>query len=64
MFRSHGLHVIDVSDPTALSIVGVTDTLGWAEDVDVAGSLAVVADGNRGLEVLDVANPTAPIDLR
>jgi hypothetical protein len=43
--------------------LGGYDTSGYAYDVAVVGSLAYVADGSSGLEVLDVSNPASPLRL-
>ncbi|MHB1036756.1 MAG: Ig-like domain-containing protein [Pirellulales bacterium] len=47
-------------NPTQL---GSLDTAGVAYDVAIVGTLAYVADGNAGLQILDIANPAAPIRL-
>ena len=36
---------------------------GSSRDVEVVGSLAYVADGNAGLQILDVSDPTAPREI-
>lgn len=41
------------------NIVGAYDTPGFSWSVDVRGSLAYVADGLKGVRVLDISNPTA-----
>ncbi len=56
-----GLRTMDVSDPTAPSLLGGIDTTGVAWDVELAGGLAFVAAGTDGLRVFDVANPSAPV---
>jgi hypothetical protein len=57
---SHGLIVVDASNPASPTIVGAVDTPGNADDVRVVGNLAYVADGPSGLEIVDVTNPTQP----
>jgi hypothetical protein len=56
-----GLRTMDVSDPTAPSLLGGIDTADVALDVELAGGLAFVAAGTDGLRVFDVANPSAPV---
>jgi hypothetical protein len=44
--------------------IGSTETPHWwAADVEVAGGLAYVADGDYGLRVIDVSNPTLPVEV-
>jgi DNA-binding beta-propeller fold protein YncE len=43
-------------------VLGAFDTLD-AQDVAAAGNYAYVADGNRGLRVIDVADPTHPAEV-
>ncbi|HEC33286.1 MAG TPA: hypothetical protein ENI37_01045, partial [Chloroflexi bacterium] len=57
-----GLKIVDVSDPSNMSVVGVYDTPGYAEDVAVAANFAYVADGD-GLQVVDVSDPAHPVGL-
>jgi len=40
------------------NIIGAYDTPGFSWSVDVQGSLAYVADGVTGIQVLDISNPT------
>jgi 6-phosphogluconolactonase (cycloisomerase 2 family) len=56
---SAGLHILDVSDPAAVTRVGGYATLGDARDVQVAGAVAYVANNDAGLLILDVSNPAA-----
>ncbi|MBD2289535.1 DUF4347 domain-containing protein [Microcystis wesenbergii FACHB-1317] len=43
-----------------LSLVGNYDTSGYAYDVQVVGNYAYVADGDSGLQIIDISNPTNP----
>lgn len=43
-----------------LTLVGSLDTPGSARDVEVVGTLAYVADGESGLQIIDISNPAAP----
>jgi hypothetical protein len=56
-----GLRTMDVSDPTAPSLLGGIETADFALDVELASGLAFVAAGTDGLRVFDVANPGAPV---
>jgi hypothetical protein len=60
---SSGLRVTDVSNPESPVELGALDTLGDAEDVEVVGDLAHVADGSSGLRTIDVFNPASPVEL-
>lgn len=63
------LHVIDISTPTAPSIVGELDltTAGsvseFCGDVAVRGTTAYVTFGNTGVTAVNVSNPAAPAFL-
>jgi hypothetical protein len=50
-----------VSNPAAPVAVGSYDTGGDAGGVQVAGNLVYVADGEAGVQVIDVSNPAAPV---
>lgn len=54
-----GLHVVNVSNRTAPTIIATLDTSD-ARDVKVVGNLAYVADGGTGLHLIDISTPTAP----
>ena len=55
-----GLHVFSVSDSRRPIHRLSHDTLGLAWDVEVHGSLALIAMGYAGLRILDVSDPTPP----
>jgi len=57
-----GLKIVDVSNPSNLSVIGVHDTPCYAESVAVAENFAYVADG-EGLQMVDVSDPTHPVGL-
>ena len=54
-----GLHVLDVSDPRAISLIGSAST-GPPNGISVAGNRAYVAAGTRGLQIVDIVDPAAP----
>ena len=56
-----GLHVVDVSDPTAPVVRGKTFTSRHCNDVAVAGHYAYVAAEADGLFIADVTDPSAPV---
>ena len=49
--------------PTGYRVVTTFAVEGYAEDVCVEGSIALVAASQGGLVVLDVSNPSAPVHL-
>ena len=61
--RLGGLFVVDISDPEAPALVGNEIRLAAAgRSITVSGSRAYVTSG-AGIEVLDLANPDAPLSL-
>ena len=48
---------------SALITVGALDTPGSAFDAEVVGDLAYVADVSSGLRIIDVSNPTFPVEI-
>ncbi|MFM5897996.1 MAG: DUF4347 domain-containing protein, partial [Dolichospermum sp.] len=58
VFNAHTLHTYQgVLAPT---LVGNYDTSGYANDVQVVGNYAYVADHDSGLQIIDISNPTTP----
>ncbi len=56
-----GLSILDASDPTDVTTLSYLPTPGYrADDVDVDGDYAYVADYQVGLTIVDVADPYAP----
>ena len=62
-YTGGGLGVVDVSAPSDPAHVGFYDTPGDANDVDVAGGYAYVADGDSGVRVVDVSTPSNPTEV-
>ncbi|MFM6251007.1 MAG: DUF4347 domain-containing protein, partial [Dolichospermum sp.] len=58
VFNAHTLHTYQgVLAPT---LVGNYDTSGYANDVQVVGNYAYVADHDSGLQIIDISNPATP----
>jgi hypothetical protein len=57
------LNIFDVTDPYAPALLAIHETSGWALDVALTDTLALVADGASGLEVIDVAHASRPEHL-
>jgi hypothetical protein len=54
-----GLYSMDVSNPAALTIVGLCRGIGRARNVAIRDNLAFVV--GDGLHIIDIANPAAPV---
>jgi len=61
------VYVVDIADPTDLREVARINTPGTALDIKVADGLAVIGVQDResdfGLVVVDISDPTAPVEL-
>ncbi len=55
-----GLKILDVSNPTKLTLIGEYDVSGAAAMVKVQGDYAFIADPLYGIEVVDISNPARP----
>ncbi|MFC1726498.1 T9SS type A sorting domain-containing protein [candidate division KSB1 bacterium] len=56
-----GLRIININDPSDLSITGSFNTGGQAEGVFVSGDYAYIADGDSGLCIVNISNPSIPL---
>ena len=58
-----GLQVIDVTNPTTPSLIGSSDTPGFAQSITLSkdGTMAYVADNSSGLQIVDISNPEMPL---
>ena len=45
----------------ALRLLSQTQTPGWAEDVWVDGDLAFIADGEQGVTIWNISDPSSPV---
>jgi hypothetical protein len=57
---ANGLVILNVSMPTAPSLLSSYDTTGFAQGVAAAGNLAFIADFSGGLVILNISTPSAP----
>jgi len=55
--------VVDTSTPAAPSLRALTDPTGTPRDVVLEGDLATLAAGGDGLLVVDVSDPTRPVEV-
>ncbi len=60
MAEGRYLLVLDISTPSAPSRVGSVLLPGVVADIALFGQYAYIADGEAGLQVVDVSSPTAP----
>ncbi len=60
---AEGLAIVDVSDPTAPTVLLEAASPASASDVEIVGPLAYVAALAEGLVILDVSNPLTPVAL-
>jgi hypothetical protein len=60
--RSHGLLIVDISDPNQPHETGRCDSPGEAQNVDINGNYAYLADGSHGLRVIDISDPSSPFE--
>jgi hypothetical protein len=59
--NGNGLQIVDISDPLHPALIGSCDTPGNARGIDVADTIACVADGSNGeLQIIDISNPAVP----
>ncbi len=57
------LHIVDVSDPTRPEKVTVLDKFRDIRDLVIKDDYAYLATGYEGLRILDVTNPTSPVEV-
>src|SRR5207249_12074434 len=60
LFRSKGVLVLDISDPTNAHLVRSYDTPESAQAVAVSGDTLYVADGYGGILILTIPDSAAP----
>ena len=58
------VRIVDVAAPPALDVVGLVSLDGYAYDLERDGDLLFVAQDWRGVRVVDVHDPSNPLDLR
>ena len=52
---SNDVYILNVSSPMLPSLVGSMSVLGWGSDVAVGSSYGYVAEGGRGISILDLS---------
>jgi hypothetical protein len=57
-----GLHIFDVSDPSApVHLANLADQISYDSDLTVVGDVLYIADGLNGLRAVDVTDPANPL---
>ncbi len=59
----NGLHIIDVSNPAAMSLVKSYHSNGYAAAVALSGAYAYIADSDEGVQTVNIAEPGEPLLL-
>lgn len=54
------VRVVELNHSQNVNLIGHYDTPGWANDVVIIGNYAYIADGTKGLMVIDVSDSTLP----
>ena len=57
---SDGLKIVDISNPSDLSLITSASTPNFAQDVFISGNLAYIADNDSGLQIMDISEPLTP----
>ncbi|SCY10139.1 hypothetical protein [Desulfoluna spongiiphila] len=56
-----GLFIFNAAEPSSLLLKGFYENGGPAYDIAVSGNVACIADGTRGLTLVDVSTKSAPV---
>ena len=62
-YGTAGLRIIDVTNPSNVTLLGTANLGGESRGVVVSGNYAYVAAMDSGVHVVDVTNPTSPVKL-
>jgi hypothetical protein len=62
-YGTAGLRIIDVTNPSNITLLGTANLGGESRGVVVSGNYAYVAAMDSGVHVVDVTNPTSPVKL-
>lgn len=57
----HNFFVYDLSNPASPIEIGTLQTFGDAVDLEIVGNYAYLADSNNGLLIVDITEPSRPI---
>jgi hypothetical protein len=62
-YGTAGLRIVDVSTPSAATLLSTTSLPGDSRGVVAGGNYAYVAGGVSGVSVVDATNPSSPVKL-
>jgi hypothetical protein len=59
---TYGLYIVDITNPSAPFLVNrwYAELTSYPQDIQVENSIAYIADGNGGVEIVDVFDPMDP----
>jgi len=57
------LNIIDVTNPTAPSLISTTALSGYGEGLGVSGDYAFLAVGSSGMQIIDISDPANPVSV-
>jgi len=60
--ESGAVITLNVADPMSPSIAGMYDQFGYIVDVSLSGNIMAVADGVKGLSLVDISDPANPVE--
>lgn len=60
IYDSFGVTILDISDLSNPTQVGLIKTKGWAKEILVEGNYAYIADEKQGLVIYNIIDKTAP----
>ena len=57
------LNILDVTNPTAPTLLSTTALSGYGEGLAVSGDYAYMAVGSSGMQIIDISNPASPTSV-
>ncbi|MBC8375888.1 MAG: T9SS type A sorting domain-containing protein [FCB group bacterium] len=60
LLDNEGMFILDISDPTAITQLGIWGPGGWNFRISENGQFAFVAKEGGGMKVVDIADPATP----
>jgi len=59
--RDYRLHILNTTDPVNIEQVGIFPTRGIPKDIGVFAGYVYIAEGESGMEIINVKEPNLPI---
>ena len=63
LISGSSLNIIDVTNPTAPSLISTTALSGYGEGLGVSGDYAFLAVGSSGMQIIDISDPANPVSV-